>query len=246
MLDIWGQIIFIPENIDELPDLKYIFNKRSYSMEGAKMAIDGSLIKKPINYLEGSTFFDRKSQYSINVMFLFDSNCNIRNIYANKPGSTNDKRVYNDSWLCANINNILPNNNYILGDSGYTLRNKLLTPYSRSSLSNDSQCHKRLYNKVQSSARMAAERGIGRIKQRFKKLMNGLHIYRGRESVRFIVAAAVFHQMLLNIEDSYDIDISINVNNEGEEEELSEVTENRETFRDMIATNLFNKHLINY
>lgn len=44
------------------------------------MAIDNSVIKMPINYLEVSMYFDKKSRCSINFMFLCDTNCNIQNI----------------------------------------------------------------------------------------------------------------------------------------------------------------------
>lgn len=244
MIDIWHQIIFIPTNIDELSDMTYIFNRESFTFEGAKLAIDGTLIRKQINYTEGSTYFDRKGNTSINGMFVFDTNCNIRNIFINKPGSTNDKRVYGESWLAQNIEIILPNNTFMLGDGGYTLSSKMMIPYNAIQLRNDDNGFRKVYNKIQSSARMAAERGIGKLKQRFKKLMNGLPIYKAGNSVKFIISAAIFHQILLNIEDGYAeynaMDSEEQVYDEGSEHEN---IDDRHSYRNKIAESLFRKHI---
>lgn len=96
MTDILDKIINILLNIDELEDMRYIFNKENFYLEGAKQAIDGTLIRKSINYNDGSTYFERKGNYSINCKYVFDTNCFIRNIYINKPGSTNDKKIFNE------------------------------------------------------------------------------------------------------------------------------------------------------
>lgn len=78
MLDIRTQIICISDDNDSLPDLKYIYHDLSYSMNGGKLAIDESLLKIQINYIEESTFIDRKEQYNTNCMFVFGENCIIR------------------------------------------------------------------------------------------------------------------------------------------------------------------------
>lgn len=46
MIDIWEKIIYIPENIDQFEDLKYIYNYEYSKFKWAKLAIDGTLIKK--------------------------------------------------------------------------------------------------------------------------------------------------------------------------------------------------------
>lgn len=241
MIEIWEKIIYIPENINDLEDLQYIYNREYFNFEGAKLAVDGTLIRKQINYNEGATYFDRKGNYSINAMYVFDSRCNIRNIYINKPGSTNDKRVFGESWLSENIESVLPGDNFMLGDGGYTLSRKVLIPYNSIQLSSDPSGIKSNYNKIQSSARMCAERGIGRLKQRFKKLMNGINIYKAKNCVKFITSASIFHQLLLNIEDGYT-DSPILDEEQTEYQDNENITLNRNTYRDATAERLYLKH----
>lgn len=120
------------------------------------------------------------------------------------------------------------------------LSNKLNIPYSNHQLENDPRGIKRMFNKIQSSARMVTERGIGKLKQRLKKLMSVLTIFEAGNSIKFIISASIFHQLLLNIEDGYN-------ENESEDCDSEEVNENfpiedRNTFRDMIAERFYIKH----
>lgn len=202
LIEIWTKIVYVPP-ADQLPDLEFLLNGRSTPFQNAKLAVDGTLIKKQINYEEGAIFFDRKGTCSINVMLVFDKFCNVRSVYANKPGSTNDKRVFAESWFGSNLGTIVPDGFFVLGDSGYQLTSKVIVPYRANDLSNDPNGVKLFFNKCQSSARMCAERGIGRLKQRMKPLMVGLNLSKAVDSCHFIVASVVLHQILLNIEDTF-------------------------------------------
>lgn len=248
MLEIWKHIIYVPP-VDDLNDLAFISNGNRYSFDNAKLAVDGSLINKQINVDDGSVFFDRKGNCSINCLFVFDSNCNIRSMFINKPGSCNDKRVFRESSFGQNIDTLLPEGYYCLGDSGYELTNKVLTPYGKISLMNDTGGIKLFYNGIQSSARMVAERGIGLLKQRCKPLMKGLNLSKATESAKFIAASAILHQIFLNIEGKcfYDDEEG----NEEEEEEAEGFLQSLESGlpainRDAIARKMYSKYTIFY
>lgn len=107
MLLIWDKIIYIPP-INELKDLEFISYGTKYPFDNAKLAVDGSLFTKQINIDDGPVYFDRKGNSSINCLFVFYHDCNIRSMFANKPGSCNDKQVFRESYFGQNIDSILP------------------------------------------------------------------------------------------------------------------------------------------
>lgn len=243
MLDIWEKIIYIPV-ISELTDLCFISNGSRYFFDNARLAVDGSLVNKQVSIEDGAAYFDRKGNCSINCMFVFDSNCNIRSMMVNKPGSCNDKRVIKDSYFYKNINNILPDGYYCLGDSGYELSTRILTPYRKSSLMNDEGGIKLFYNSIQSSARMVAERGIGLLKQRCKPLMKGLYLSKATKCAKFIAASAIVHQMFLNIEGVIDCDVNVieDVDNSEEESGYNLESGMQSIHRDRIARKMYLKY----
>jgi hypothetical protein len=64
--------------------------------------------------------------FSINVQAVCD--LKIRNIVARWPGSVYDSSIFNDSSLCAQLENGRYEDGFLLGDSGYACRSFILTP----------------------------------------------------------------------------------------------------------------------
>lgn len=238
MIEIKDKIIYLPEDISTLPDLSFLLNGVHYGFPNAKLAIDGSLFKKQINRSEGTVFMDRKGHSSINGMFIFSAKGNIRNAYINKPGSCHDQRVFRDSYFYNNIDSILRRKYYLLADGGYEKSRSVLIPYSSKELGNDPLGKKLLYNKLQSSARMTAECGLGLLKNRMKPLLLGLQFSEADKCVRYINASVVLHQLLLNIEDSFIIEDVYNEYNCISESLVDENDGN--TVKNIIAEHLYN------
>ena len=85
------------------------------------------------------------------------------NVVAKWPGSVHDSRVLRQSQLFADMESgDKPVDGFILGDSGYMLRNWLLTP-----IPNPSTKKERTYNFYHSSTRSTVERCIGVAKRRW-------------------------------------------------------------------------------
>lgn len=194
------QIIKIPDPVDQR-NLVYKYHDQYYELEGAVFAIDGTLIKKKGSIVEGIAAIDRHGNNSINAMIVYGPGCHIVNIYVNKLGSTHDSSVFRDSYLCNHLNDgILRENAFIIGDSGYPLLPKLITPYRVGEMSGGDLSKKKDFNFCHSSARMVAERGNGLLKGRMRPLHVGLRTSDSNYAVYFITSSIVLHEWLLQIE----------------------------------------------
>jgi hypothetical protein len=96
-------------------------------------------------------------------------------VLAGWEGSAHDGRVFNDA---RDKGLIIPDGKYYLGDAGYALSTKVLTPYRRTRYhlkewkrgNARPQNAKELYNLRHSSLRNAIERIFGIVKRRFRVL----------------------------------------------------------------------------
>lgn len=137
-------------------------------------------------------FRNRKGYFSINVQIVCDARLNIMNIIARWPGSTHDSTIFNDSPLCADLENGQYANSFLLGDSGYPCRTYLLTPFLRPSTPAEVA-----YNFAHCATRNVVERCFGILKRRFPCLSLGLRNLIPT-TLNIIVACAVLHNIGLN------------------------------------------------
>jgi hypothetical protein len=107
-------------------------------------------------------FRNRKSFFSINVQAVCDANLKIRNIVARWPGSVHDSTIFNDSSICAQLENGRYEDGFLLGDSGYACRSFILTP-----LLNPRTPAEEAYNNSHRATRNPIERCFGVPKRRF-------------------------------------------------------------------------------
>lgn len=134
-------------------------------------------------------FRNRKGYFSINVQVVCDAALKITNIVARWPGSAHDSTIFNDSPLCADLENGRYPNSLLLGDSGYPCRSYLLTPFLRPVTP-----AQEAYNVAQRSTRNVVERCFGIWKKRFPCLSFGLR-NNIQTSLHVIVACAVLHNI---------------------------------------------------
>ncbi|KAJ8909858.1 hypothetical protein NQ315_013895, partial [Exocentrus adspersus] len=91
-------------------------------------AIDGCHIKidKPQN--DPDSYINRKGYYSIQMQAVCDHRRKILDVFIGYPGSVHDSRVFRNSPL-QNSLDMKCGRYFLLGDSGYPLQNKLMTPF---------------------------------------------------------------------------------------------------------------------
>ncbi|KAK3083318.1 hypothetical protein FSP39_019317 [Pinctada imbricata] len=128
-------------------------------------AIDGTLI--PIMGMSGDeehVYVCRKGFHAINVQAVVDANMRFININAKFPGSTHDAYILSHSGIPSLMEG-LTDGGWLLGDSGYPLKDWLLTPFI--SPANRKQ---QSYNTAHGKTRAVVERTFGVLKSRFRCL----------------------------------------------------------------------------
>lgn len=115
----------------------------------------------------GEVYFTRKHRYSVSAQIVCDDQKRIIYFHHGWPGSVHDSVVYGDSELSKNPSKFLDEKEYIMGDSAYTLTNKMVTPY-KGSCANLPENKK--FNEALSSMRVLSEHTIGIVKGRWHSL----------------------------------------------------------------------------
>ncbi|KAL3677261.1 hypothetical protein R1sor_027209 [Riccia sorocarpa] len=96
--------------------------------------VDGTLVKlsqRPRDDVE--TYFDRKSNYSLNVQVLCDQHKRVICFFAGMPGSCHDLTCLRRSGLWRRLDSaqLFDRGQYLLGDSGYVPLERLVCSYKR-------------------------------------------------------------------------------------------------------------------
>ena len=167
-------------------------------------AIDGCLfeIERPYNF-EG--WYCRKGYPAINAQVVVDHRARILS-FDLRPGSANDKAVFNYSRFGSDIKNSLPPGKYGVGDAGYTLSDKLMIPFPITESMPPDQSQ---FNYMHSRTRITIERAFGMIKNRFrifKVPLNQKKFEQSGESetsqmAKVIQACFVLHNVLIEFGD---------------------------------------------
>ena len=142
-------------------------------------AIDGTHIdleRAPI--VEGSSYFDRKKNYSIQMQAVVDNRGIFRDINIGWPGSVHDARVYSNSGFSHWIQSFYEREQrqhpshtwYILGDVAYPLSRWLLTPYKIPEVTEE-RPWATTYNISHAKTRVPVENAFGRLKGRWRRLL---------------------------------------------------------------------------
>ncbi|KAJ8910413.1 hypothetical protein NQ315_002865 [Exocentrus adspersus] len=119
------------------------------------------------------------------------------------PGKIHDNRVYNMSFINQEISRICGNDHHLLGDSVYSLRPWLLTPYRDYGNLTANQIN---YNKKLSSTRVSIENCFGLLKGRFRQLLR-LDFYTVQKMSKFIISCSVLHNLCIELADDFDFEV---------------------------------------
>ncbi|ENN83248.1 hypothetical protein YQE_00393, partial [Dendroctonus ponderosae] len=138
---------------------------------------------------DAEIFRNRKSYFSINTQVICDADLKFINLVASWPGSSHDSTIFNNSNVCTRFERGEFANGILLGDSGYPLKNFLLTP-----LRNPNNREQNLYNEALIRTRVTIERAIGVWKRRFPILAYGSRL-KVETTLYIITATAVLHNI---------------------------------------------------
>jgi hypothetical protein len=185
------EVIKLPENRESWIQLRDNFQSRGFP--GMVGAIDGSLIElERGSDFEG--FYCRKGFPAFNLMAVVDHKKRFISVYVSK-GSNNDRGVYNDSKFGKSIQNVIPEECYILGDAGYTLYKHLMIPYPITPNMPNKVAN---YNLVHSRARIVVEMAFGLYKGKFRIFKKPLDLKSKRKAGQCIIATIILHNWLID------------------------------------------------
>ncbi|XP_062618375.1 putative nuclease HARBI1 [Saccostrea cucullata] len=108
--------------------------------------------------------FAEKNFHALNIQAVADARMRFLHINASFPGSTHDAFVLTNSGLPRRIQS-LPEGGWLLGDSGYPLKNWILTPFPSPSNQQEEK-----FNEAHGRTRIVVERAFGVLKSRFRCL----------------------------------------------------------------------------
>ena len=160
-----------------------------------------------------NAFVNRKGYHPINVHAMTDSNYKFADIVARWPGSTHDSFIFRMS----EINDYLERNHTTLdhgvdiGDSGYALKNFLMTPYEH-----PRNRPQRRVNTTLKTCRSSVERAIGQLKRRFNCLQSGLRVQPDKACL-YIVACVILHNIAKMLDEVDDEDFACESMGPGED-----------------------------
>ncbi|KAJ3531949.1 hypothetical protein NMY22_g7953 [Coprinellus aureogranulatus] len=170
--------------------------------------VDGTLIplaEKPAYH--GESYFDRKSNYSLNVQLITLPNLKIVDYVLGHCGSAHDSSVFMDSRLYRNHQELLAPGEWIWADSAYPIEAWCITPYKKPAALIPEN---RTFNFWVSHIRIRSEHAVGYVKGRFQSL-RGLRqqIVDKKAHERALVwvrTCLVLHNMIQDIESGEPID----------------------------------------
>ena len=151
---------------------------------------------------------NRKSDHSINVQAICDADFRFNDIVVKWAGSTHDALIWRQSGINQMINSgeIATINGWFLVDSGYPLRQNLITPILSPTTVGD-----RRYNRTFLNTRKTIECTYGIWKSRWRLMDNtgGSWCYKPDRICKLIVSTAILHNFCMNHGLSIDYDVLI-------------------------------------
>ncbi|CAG4966662.1 unnamed protein product [Parnassius apollo] len=156
--------------------------------------IDGTHIKlkKPTQHEE--LYVNRKGEHTLNAQMVCDSSLKILNVCARYPGATHDSFIWRFSALQKVMMNLNGEGNtcWLLGDSGYPLEPRLLTPI----LNAEENTPQSRYTNTHIRSRNSIERCFGVLKSRFRRLLSKME-YEPTKVGCIVNACAVLHNVCI-------------------------------------------------
>ncbi|GFN91936.1 nuclease harbi1 [Plakobranchus ocellatus] len=211
LMEIAPEIIKFPQNTEDCKTLCKGFEKFPKTIG----CVDGTYIPMAGKSQEKrSAYVCRHGYCAMHVQVTCESNLKIIDISTGYPGSVHDARVFRNSQICEKMETF--QEFHLLGDSAYPLKMGIMTPYK------DYGCltnMEKKYNYIHSSLRNCVERCIGLLKGKWRRLKN----FDCQDDIlmcRCIVACAVLHNLIIDLEAVNDNDMEPDETFLGAEDDL--------------------------
>lgn len=133
-----------------------------------------------------------------------DSKLRFLDVFTGVPSKIHDSRIFKLSFISKKLPIICSPKYHLLGDSAYSLREYLLTPYRAYENLSESE---KIYNLKFCQTRVKIENAFGVLKCRFRQLMR-LDFHNVETMAQFIIACCVLHNICINRDDIYDEEIT--------------------------------------
>ena len=249
-------LIVPPAVLDPIPFKISSSRKFSPYFDNCIGALDGTHIHAVVPPDDRKPFRNRKNTMSQNVLAVANFDMLFSYVLAGWEGSAHDSRVLDDARMKGL--HILPGRFY-LGDAGYALSWKVLTPYRgvRYHFKEWAQGNRRpqnakeLYNLRHSALRNVIERIFGVVEKRFPILVE-MSPYAFPFQCDLVLTAMVLHNFIrshqLN-EDEFDVPDVENNNADNDDDKIDEVAEvlgngnELKQWRDGISTAMWNDYV---
>jgi predicted DNA-binding protein YlxM (UPF0122 family) len=186
--------------------------ERKANFPGIIGAIDGTHIPIKSPALHQSSYINRNGYHSILLQGVCDTNLKFIDCYTGEAGSLHDSSLFRRSDLSVRLPTLqIPENSHLVGDSAYTLQDRLMVPFKNNGHLTQEQIN---YNTAHSKSRIVIERCFGLLKGRFRKLKL-VEAMRMELIPIMIFCACVLHNVcILNADNGEDIDIDNEVREE--------------------------------
>lgn len=119
--------------------------------------------------IDRESYFDKDSNYSLQLQLICDHQLRIRHYILGYPGSVHDSRMWNESYMCSHLDAFFSQDEWLCGDKGYGLSKTVITPF-RDNTTEVSVKDRHWFNKYFSSQRVAIEHVNGILKETFQSL----------------------------------------------------------------------------
>ncbi|XP_065365590.1 putative nuclease HARBI1 [Calliphora vicina] len=160
--------------------------------------IDGSYIsvRTPKHKIR-STYANRHDTVSITLQGICDSKLRFLDVYTGVPNKIHDSRILKLSFIGKELPNLCAPKYHLLGDSAYSLREYLLTPFRDYGNLSDSEKN---YNLKFCRVRVKIENAFGVLKSRFRQLLR-LDFHNVETMAQFVIATCVLHNICIDKND---------------------------------------------
>ncbi|PPR03353.1 hypothetical protein CVT24_012571 [Panaeolus cyanescens] len=199
----------------EKKEAKHFSAKRSKCKEWGEgwCMVDGTLVPlfaRPHWY--GESYFDRKSNYSMNVQIINTPDLRIIDCGYGFTGSTHDASAWEKTWIYAHHEKVFEDNEFIWADSAYPIETWVVAPYKKP---DSDRPDNTFFNNHVSMIRIRSEHAIGFLKGRFQSLkalrVNIVDAKSHKYATYWILACIAVHNFALRcekIEKAHQADVS--------------------------------------
>ena len=250
LCNIRGDYVKFPVTRDEVQRVINDFQEMSGFPQIAGL-IDGTHITILAPSDNKEDYFNRKHQYSVNLMGILDSKQMFLHASVGYPGSIHDSRVLQLSNIYNEIENgdllsdpitqisglnIRPQ---IIGDSAFPDRSWILKPYP----DNNRTPTETGFNKKLCGTRVIVEQGFGLLKSRWRILFKK-NEQQLSNVARTVTAAVVMHNFCLQNGDQFEEEINIDYDDNQENAVENNICDEARNVRNAICDHLVEQNII--